>query len=69
MFIDPKQKISKEGFPFYLRNTKNPLISHEKLDNHNVWITRVRVSAVQLYVVCIHVYTVYIYQIQYRGVK
>ena len=67
MFVDLKQKISKEEFPFYLRNTKNPLNNKyhmRKLDNHNIWITRVRVSVVQLYVVCIHVYTV-----QYRGVK
>ena len=64
MFVDLKQKISKEEFPLFKEHQKSIKYLMRKLDNHNIWITRVWVSVVQLYIVCIHVYTV-----QYRGVK
>ena len=50
MYVDLKQNISKEGFPFYLRNTKNPLSIPEKFEYHDIWINGVQVSVIFTYV-------------------
>ena len=49
MFVDLKQNISEEGFILFKEHQTSIKISHEKLDNHNIWITRGRVSVLQLY--------------------